>query len=43
LFAIALIVALLRRDVRARVRLGIAWITKKIKETVVMGGKVGYL
>jgi hypothetical protein len=43
LFALALIVALLRRDVRARVRLAFAWLSRKVRETIVMGGKVGYL
>lgn len=43
LFAIALIVALVRRDVRARLRLAFAWVSRKVRETIVMGGKVGYL
>jgi len=43
LFAAALILVLLRRDVRVRLKLGFAWIQRKIKETIVMGGKVGYL
>jgi hypothetical protein len=43
LFALALIVALLRRDVRARVRLALAWMGRKVRETIGMAGKVGYL
>jgi hypothetical protein len=43
LFALALIVALLRRDVRARLKLAMAWVGRKVRETIVMGGKVGYL
>lgn len=37
LFALALVVALLRRDVRTRVRLALAWMVRKVRETIVMG------
>lgn len=35
--------ALVRRDVRARLRIAFAWVSRKVRETIVMGGKVGYL
>jgi hypothetical protein len=43
LFALALIAALIRRDIRARLRLAFTWVGRKVRETIVMGGKVGYL
>ena len=43
LFILAFTLALLRRDVRARVKLAGSWLYKKIRETISMGGKVGYV
>ena len=42
LFALALVVALLRRDVRARLRMVWMWLNRRVRETIAMGSKVGY-